>query len=89
MVEELSAYGLNSDSLCYICSYLKDRKQCVQIKTEQSEFDTIGETIGETIPRPLSRKSKLSNLWIHGVKFFSEIKLQTTCFNLIKSFLKK
>ena len=52
MVEELSAYGLNSDSLCYICSYLKDRKQCVQIKTEQSEFDTIGETIGETIPRP-------------------------------------
>ena len=41
LIAKLSAYGLNSDSLCYIYSYLKDRKQCVQINNEQSEFDTI------------------------------------------------
>ena len=41
LITKLSAYGLNSDSLCCIYSYLKDRKQCVQINTEQSEFDTI------------------------------------------------
>ena len=33
--------GLSSDSLCYMHSYLKDRKQCVQINNKQSEFDTI------------------------------------------------
>ena len=31
LIAKLSAYGLNSDSLCYIYSYLKGRKQCVQI----------------------------------------------------------
>ena len=41
MITKLSAYGLSSDSLCYIYSYLKDRKQCVQINNKQSEFDTI------------------------------------------------
>ena len=41
LIAKLSSYGLNSDSLCYIYSYLKDRKQCVQINNEQSEFDTI------------------------------------------------
>ena len=41
LIAKLSAYGLNSDSLCYIYSYLKDRKQCVQINNKQSEFDTI------------------------------------------------
>ena len=41
LIAKLSAYGLNSDSLCYIYSYLKDRKQYVQINNEQSEFDTI------------------------------------------------
>ena len=41
LIAKLSAYGLNSDSLCYIYSYLKDREQCVQINNEQSEFDTI------------------------------------------------
>ena len=40
LIAKFSAYGLNSDSLCYIY-YLKDRKQCVQINNEQSEFDTI------------------------------------------------
>ena len=30
-----------SDSLCYIYSYLKDRKQCVEINNKQSEFDTV------------------------------------------------
>ena len=29
-IAKLPAYGLNSDSLCYIYSYVKDRKQCVQ-----------------------------------------------------------
>ena len=36
-----SVYDLNSDSLLYIYSYLKDRKQCVQINNQKSEFDTI------------------------------------------------
>ena len=31
LIEELSVYGLNSDSLSFIYSYLKDHKQCVQI----------------------------------------------------------
>ena len=34
LIAKLSAYGLNSDSLCYIYSYLKDRKQYVQINNE-------------------------------------------------------
>ena len=38
---KLSANGLSSNSLCQIYSYLKDRKQCVQINNKQSEFDTI------------------------------------------------
>ena len=41
LIAKLSAHGLSSDSLCYIYSYLKDRKQCVQINDKQSEFDTI------------------------------------------------
>ena len=40
-IAKLSPYGLNSDSLCYIYAYLKDRKQCVQTNNEQSEFQTI------------------------------------------------
>ena len=41
LIATLSAYSLNSYSLCYIYSYLKDRKQCVQINNEQSELETI------------------------------------------------
>ena len=41
MIAKHSAYGLSSYSLCYIYSYLKDRKQCAQINNKQSEFDTI------------------------------------------------
>ena len=41
LIAKLSAYGLNSDSLCYIYSYLKDHKHCVQINNKQSKFDTI------------------------------------------------
>ena len=41
LIAKLSAYGLNSDSLCYIYTYLKDRKHYVQIYNEQSEYDTI------------------------------------------------
>ena len=41
LIAKLSAYGLNNYSLCDIYSYLKDRKQCVQINNEQSELDTI------------------------------------------------
>ena len=41
LIAKLSIYGLNNDSLCYIYSYLKDHKQCVQINNEQSEFDTV------------------------------------------------
>ena len=41
LIAKLSPYGLSSDSLCYIHSYLKDSKQCVQTNNKQSEFDTI------------------------------------------------
>ena len=41
MIVKLCAYGLRSDSLRYIHSYLKYRKQCVKINNKQSEFDTI------------------------------------------------
>ena len=41
LIAVLSAYGLNSDSLCSIYSYSKDCKQCVQINNEQSESNTI------------------------------------------------
>ena len=41
LIAKLSAYGSSSDSLCYIYSYLKDRKQCVQTDNTQSEFDKI------------------------------------------------
>ena len=41
LIAKLSANGLSSDSLCYIYSYFKDRKQHVQINNKQSEFDTI------------------------------------------------
>ena len=41
LIAKLSVYDLNSDSPCYIFSYLKDRKQCVQINNKQSYFDTI------------------------------------------------
>ena len=41
VIGKLSAYVLNSDSLCYIYSYLKHGKQCVQINNKQSEFETI------------------------------------------------
>ena len=41
LISNLSAYGLSSDSLCYIYFFLKYRKQCVQINNKQSEFDTI------------------------------------------------
>ena len=41
LIAKLSAYGLSNDSLCYIYSYLKDRRQCVQINNKQSEFDII------------------------------------------------
>ena len=40
LIAKLSECGLNSDSFRYIYSYLKDRKQCIQINNEQSEFDT-------------------------------------------------
>ena len=38
LIAKSSAYGLNSDSLCYIYSYLKDRKQCVQINNKQASL---------------------------------------------------
>ena len=41
LIAKLSTYGLNSDSLCHNCFYLKDRKQYVQINNEQSKLNTI------------------------------------------------
>ena len=40
LIAKTSAYGL-TDFLCYINSYLKDRKQYVQINNKQSEFEAI------------------------------------------------
>ena len=34
LIAKLLAYGLKSDSLCYIYSYLKDHTQCVQINNK-------------------------------------------------------
>ena len=54
LIAKLSAYVLISDTLCYIYSYLKDRKQCVQINNKQSEFDTIISGVPEgSIFRPV------------------------------------
>ena len=41
LIAKLAAYELSIDSLCYTYSYLKDRKQCVQINNKQSEFDKL------------------------------------------------
>ena len=41
LITKLSVNGLSSDSLSYICSYLKDRKQCVLVNNKQIAFDTI------------------------------------------------
>ena len=41
LIAKLSSYGLSSDSLSNIYSYLKDLKHCVQINDQQSEYDTI------------------------------------------------
>ena len=41
LIAKISAYGLSNDSLCYICFYLKQRKQSVKINNKQSEFNAI------------------------------------------------
>ena len=38
LIANLSAYRLSSDSLSYIYSYIKDRKQCLQINNKQIEI---------------------------------------------------
>lgn len=41
LIAKLTTYGLNSDLLCYVYSYLKDHKKLCLKNNEQSEFDTI------------------------------------------------
>ena len=41
LIAKLSAYGLNSDSLSYIYSYVNDHKQCVEINNEENDFYII------------------------------------------------
>ena len=66
LIAKLSAYGLNSDLLSYIYSYLKDHKQCVQINTKQSEFDTIISGVPQgSIFRPI-----LYNIFFNNFFFF-------------------
>ena len=66
LIAPLSAYSLNSYSLCYIYSYLKDRKQCVQINNEQSKLDTIISSIPQgSIFGPI-----LYNIFFNGFFFF-------------------
>ena len=66
LIATLSAYSLNSYSLCYIYSYLKDRKQCVQINNEQSKLDTIISGVPQgSIFGPI-----LYNIFFNGFFFF-------------------
>ena len=66
LITKLSAYGLSSDCLCYIYSYLKDRKQCVQINNNQSEFDTnISVVLQGSIFEPI-----LSNIFFNDFFLF-------------------
>ena len=53
-------------SLCYICSYLNDCKQCVQINNEQSEFDTII----SGVPQGLIFGPILFNIFFNDFFFF-------------------
>ena len=41
LIAKLSAYGLNGNALKYIYTYLKNRKQCVQIDNVCSDFKDI------------------------------------------------
>ena len=66
LIAKLAAYVLSSDSLCYIYSYLKDRKQCVQINNNQSEFDTnISVVLQGSIFEPI-----LSNIFFNDFFLF-------------------
>ena len=38
LLEKLAAYGVGESFLCYICSYLLNRKQCVRINNINSNF---------------------------------------------------
>ena len=40
-IRKLSVSGIGRDSLCYIYSYLKHRKQYDQVSNKQSKFDAI------------------------------------------------
>ena len=62
-----SAYGLSSDPICYIYSYLKDCKQCVQINNKQSEFDTTR----SVVPQGLIFGRILFNIFFNDSFFFS------------------
>ena len=41
IIAKLAAYGISDSALCYIYSYLKNRKQCVRINNTQSNFHNI------------------------------------------------
>ena len=41
LIAKLSSYGFSRNSLCYINSYLKNRKQCVRINNTKSYFKEI------------------------------------------------
>ena len=66
LIATLSAYSLNSYSLCYIYSYLKDRKQCVQINNEQSKLDIII----SGVPQGWIFEPILYNIFFNGFFFF-------------------
>ena len=66
LIAKLSAYGLSSDSLCYIYSYLKDRKQCFQIHNKQSEFNTVI----SVVPQSSIFGSILFNIFFNDFFFF-------------------
>ena len=66
LIAKLLAYGLSSDSLCYIYSCLKDRKQCVKIHNKQSEFDTVI----SVVPQSSTFGSILFNVFFNNFFFF-------------------
>ena len=64
LIAKLSAYGLNGNALKYIYTYLKNRKQCVQINNVCSDFkDIISGVLQGSIVGPMLFIAFLNNFF--------------------------